>query len=151
MTRVERVHRLSQVQHDEVGQVDGQVDRPLVDRLQHPSQLVGRGAAVDPVNAQTAVARTGVAVVDDHLDASSILRQLHRLTYRAELAAIDCGELTREAVVPPEVRAMVDGLVVDLKHPVLDRTGVDEPRADLRLCWQGEDPVGFLTQAQLGL
>ena len=148
---VECVHRLAEVEHHEVREVDRQVDRTLPHRGEQHAQLPRRRVGNDTVDAQTAVARARLLVLDADLDLLARGRERDRLAHIAQWTAVDRREFAREAIVAPQVRAVVHRLVVDLEHRVEHGHHIDEARAGLRGVRQHKDAAVVLREAHLAL
>ena len=118
-SRVERVHRLRQLRHDEVRHIDDVVDRVQPDRRQ---------PALQPLAAMAAPSRSRTparCIAGTDRDPRSARRSAPAPAGSSSSSAGsfsvlpgDRRHLARHAVMAPQVRPVRDGLVVDLDDAV---------------------------------
>jgi len=116
---VEGVRGLADLEHDEVGEIDEQVDGPLADGEQEQLHPERRGPVGGAVDREGAVAGATLGLVDRDRVLGEVVEPVEvDAVERPEPRAGDRGELACEPVVAPEVGAVGDALVVDLDEPV---------------------------------
>ncbi len=125
---VEGVHRLAQLGHDVVGQIDQDVDGPQAHVGQpnlHPQRSRLRP---HPGEAQGAISRAAGRIVDGdgnlrQIRLGEFSQRHHRVT--AQRGGEHGGHLASDAVVAPQVGPVGDRLVVHLHDPVVEEGHVN--------------------------
>ena len=122
--------RLTEVEHAVVGNVDQKPHRSLTDSVQTSLHNQRRNGNIGRFKPDASVARAVFQVVNFNREfrEAVVLRQVH-LGQRFKRTPKDGRELARESVMPPQVRTVRQGLVVNFDQRIGFRNVVNQSRA----------------------
>ena len=118
-TGVERVHGLAEFQHDVVGEIDQDVERPLSQGVQAGLQRQRRGQRHHPIQFDAAVAGAVVRIGDrQRVRRQIVVRRQCGARQRPQRARENGGHFAGDPIMSPQVRAVGDALVVDFEQSI---------------------------------
>ena len=120
LARIEGVHGLSHFEHEVVSEVGKEIDASQAAVEQADAHVDRADGALDVLDLQAGIA-LAQRILDLHVDLLQLVVgfQIGGIQ-RLERSAGQCGKLARDTVMTPEIGAVGEGLVVDLKDDVVD-------------------------------
>ena len=142
---VEGVVGLTEVEHDEIGEIDNLIDRTLSHRQKQKTQPVWRGQGPGIFDRESEVAAAGVGIDSQRKRATRAqFGEIANEGFQGPF--VDRRNFGCDAPVPPKVGAMGEGFVVDLDHPIVDLEGRCDGNSDFTRVGQDPDPLVIVSE-----